>query len=103
MLTGFKDATGSEFKVGDLVVNTKIMDVWIVGKYSDSPKTSEYEEDCPYYFCLLNDDVDAFCIVDINKTTGFLRGECEECEMCEKYRTSFYQRFQQENLPVNKL
>ena len=93
MLTGFKDAKGREFRVGDLVVNTGFFDIWIVGKYSDSPKTAEYEGDCPFYLCLLN-DLDSLYLLDINHARGFLRGECQGCEICDEYKTSFHKKFE---------
>ena len=101
MLTGFKDSTGSEFRVGDLVVNTMIMDLWMVGKYSDSPKFTDYEEKCPFFLCLYS-DTDTLYIIDLNKTRGFLRGECQGCDLCEEYKTKISQKMQQD-IPIQKL
>ena len=93
MKTGYKDCQGKEYCVGDIALNTKFFDLWIVGKYSDSPIMKDYENNCPFYFCK-DGDPDRY-FMDINIPTGFIKLNKCDCYECYRIKKEFYKNTKQ--------
>jgi len=68
--TGYRDAEGKEFEVGDIVFNPCFGDYWIVGKYSENKHIKKYEEECPYYLAQYGDPDLYF--MDLDEPSGFV-------------------------------
>ena len=68
--TGYRDAEGEEFEVGDIVFNPCFGDYWIVGKYSENEHIKKYEEECPYYLAQYGDPDLYF--MDLDEPSGFV-------------------------------
>ena len=67
--TGYFDMNGTEYEMGDLVVNTLFGDIWLVNKYTEEERAADPDLECEYCLRLWADP--DYMAIDLDEPEGF--------------------------------